>query len=328
MSRLPSTDVTVRLTVDEAAWRDHVRATATAPHLLPVVKGNGYGFGRALLADTAAAFARAIAVGTLHELADVRPDRFEAVVVLTPATTIDGPIPQTAVPTVGRRAHVEVLAAAGWRGRVAVKLASAMHRYGAEPHEFDALVAAVHEHGMTPCRYVMHPRLAGPDAAPSTVIAAVEAWLGRLDPSVPLSISHLDRATVTALSHAHPRHGFESRLGTALWHGDKSFFHLSADVVDVRQVRAGTAAGYRGASVAGDGHLVMIGAGSAHGVAPLADGRSPFHFARRRLALHEAPHMHTSMVFVPDGDPCPVIGDHVDLQRPLITTVVDRVVWR
>ena len=68
------------------------------------------------------------------------------------------------------------------------------------------------------------------------------------------------------------------------------------------------------------GALVLVGAGSAHGVAPLDDGRSPFHFARRRLALLEPPHMHTSMVFVPSRGPVAEVGDRVDLQRPLITT--------
>ena len=53
----------------------------------------------------------------------------------------------------------------------------------------------------------------------------------------------------------------------------------------------------------------MIGAGTAHGVHPLDDGRSPFHFARRRLALLEPPHMHTSMVVVPAGEPGPEEGD-------------------
>ena len=69
----------------------------------------------------------------------------------------------------------------------------------------------------------------------------------------------------------------------------------------------------------GDGTLVMVGAGTAHGVHPLGDGRSPFHFARRRLDLVEPPHMHTSMVFVPAGDPAPRCGDIVDVQRPLIS---------
>ena len=33
------------------------------------------------------------------------------------------------------------------------------------------------------------------------------------------------------------------------------------------------------------------------------------------------------MVFVPLGDPCPAVGDRVDVQRPLITTQVDEVEW-
>ena len=38
--------------------------------------------------------------------------------------------------------------------------------------------------------------------------------------------------------------------------------------------------------------------------------------------------MHTSMVFVPFGDPVPSIGDRIDLQRPLTTTLVDEYVWQ
>ena len=75
-----------------------------------------------------------------------------------------------------------------------------------------------------------------------------------------------------------------------------------------------------------DGHLVMVTAGTAHGVQPLAGDLSPFHFARRRLTLLEAPHMHTSMLFVPAGDPLPSVGDQVDVQHPLTRTLVDRIV--
>ena len=117
-----------------------------------------------------------------------------------------------------------------------------------------------------------------------------------------------------------------ARLGTALWHGDKSFLALRADVVEVRTVRARERAGYRLTDVRAAGTLVMVGAGTAHGVHPLPDGRSPFHFARRRLALLEPPHMHTSMVFVPAGDPIPAVGDEIDVQQPLTYVRVDRVI--
>jgi hypothetical protein len=37
--------------------------------------------------------------------------------------------------------------------------------------------------------------------------------------------------------------------------------------------------------------------------------------------------MHVSMAFVPAGDPCPEVGDQVDLQRALHTTTVDEYRW-
>ena len=182
-------------------------------------------------------------------------------------------------------------------------------------------------------RALFHPPLVTGEYTGRHVVDAITTWLAALEaleglvPSVPLSTSHLDPASFAALVATHPRRRLELRLGTALWHGDKSMLHLDADVLDTHPVDAGTPAGYRGDPVPSDGTLVMVGAGSAHGVAPLADGRSPFHFARRRLGLHEAPHMHTSMAFVPAGEPCPAVGDRVDVQRPLITTAVDEVVW-
>jgi hypothetical protein len=235
--------------------------------------------------------------------------------------------------TVGSHAHVDALVAAEWRGPVNLKLSSAMRRYGAEPAELAAIVDHVRASGLEVRRALFHPPLVTGEYTGRHVVDAITTWLATLeglealDPSVPLSTSHLDPASFAALVATHPRRRLELRLGTALWHGDKSMLHLAADVLDRRPVTAATPAGYRGRPVPVDGTLVMIGAGSAHGVAPLADGSSPFHFARRRLALHEAPHMHTSMAFVPAGETTPAIGEFVDVQRPLITTFVDELVW-
>jgi hypothetical protein len=98
-------------------------------------------------------------------------------------------------------------------------------------------------------------------------------------------------------------------------------------VLAIHPVRAGDRAGYQLNEVPSDGHLVLVGAGSAHGVAALPGGASPFHFSRTRLALLEPPHMHTSMLHAPAGTPCPAVGDQVDVQRPLISTFVDEVEW-
>jgi alanine racemase len=302
----------VRLTIKTALWRSHVaRIAGSVDGLVPVVKGNGYGFGRRWLAATAAEFADTIAVGTVHELADV-PTGVLAV-VLTP--TLTPPATTEAMLTVGNREHVEALA--GWQGRVLVKLASSMQRYGRTSELIDTARAA----GLTVAGVSIHPPLAGSADDHATEIVKL---MDDIDPATEVWVSHLDPATFAELPTTHR---FRLRLGTMLWLGDKSMLQLTADVLDVRQVRRGDVAGYRLVEIDTDGHLVMIGAGSAHGVRALDDGRSPFHFQHTRLALLEPPHMHTSMCAVASHAPCPVVGDRVDVQRPLTLTAVDEYEW-
>jgi alanine racemase len=311
--------MTVRLSVDTERWRAHVaRVARHSPGLIPVVKGNGYGFGRAELAAIAADLADTIAVGTVHEL-DAVPASTTPV-VLTP--TLHPPADPRPILTVGSAAHVDALG--GWRGRVVVKLASSMRRFGIDRAELGPLTRRVRDAGLEIAAFAVHPPLAGTDDEHADDVAA---WLDLLDDGDEVWVSHFSLAGYEALVDAWPERRFRIRRGTALWHGDKSALHLGADVLDVRPVRAGTPAGYRLAPVPADGWLVMIGAGSAHGVELLADGRSPFHFDRRRLALLEPPHMHTSIALVPAGEIGPCVGDVVDVQRPLITTTVDEVRW-
>ena len=305
--------MTIRLTIRTALWRSHVASVVNqVDGLVPVVKGNGYGFGRVELARIASEFTDTVAVGTIREL-DGLPDHLTAV-VLTP--TLAPPVSTAPVLTVGNRAHLEALS--DWPGRVVVKLSSSMRRYGRGL----GLLDDARRMGLDVVGVSIHPPLAG--SADDHRRETAELIDG-LDPTVAVWVSHLDPGTYATLP---PTHTYRLRLGTGLWHGDKSFLHLDADVLDVRPVASGEPAGYRQAPVGSDGHLVMIGAGTANGVTPLADGRSPFHFERRRLDLHEAPHMHTSMAFVPHGNPVPAVGDRTDLQRPLTTTLVDEYVWQ
>ena len=311
----------LRLTVQRAAWKAHVdHVAATVDGLVPVVKGNGYGFGRATLHPLIKGLSDYVCVGTIHELDDIA-ERVTPV-VLTPTPV---PPPLTAVPailTIGSLHDVEALNR--WRGRVIVKLQSSMHRYGATPDELQAVVAAAASANLDIVGYALHLPLAGNDL---DRVAEVNAWLPLVEPLRPLWLSHLQPSSYSDLRARYPDREFRLRLGTALWHGDKSFLQLHADVTAVHTVRAGERAGYHLTEIPSDGHLVLIDAGSAHGVGPLSGGASPFHFARTRLTLLEPPHMHTSMVLAPGGTPCPAVGDRVDVQRPLISTLVDEVEW-
>ncbi|HNJ97535.1 MAG TPA: alanine racemase [Ilumatobacteraceae bacterium] len=319
--------MTVRLTVQREAWQAHVRATAQAygPGLIPVVKGNGYGFGRARLLPFAAELADTLGVGSAHELADV-PAAL-APVVLTP--TLEPPQHARAIFTVDHPAHVDALA--GRDNGVVLKLASSMRRYGVDPDGVAALATQIQRAGLRLHAYGLHLPLAGDDNAR---LAEIEAWLPHLSPDVPLWLSHLTPESFRELQARHPARTLGIRVGTRLWMGipKGDFLHLSADVLHTRPVRAAERVGYTLAPVPCDGTLVAVGAGSAHGVAPLDHTdparRSPFHFARERLTLAEPPHMHTSLVVVPTGHPVPQVGDRVDVQRPLIYTNVDEVEWR
>ncbi len=302
----------MRLTIRTAVWRSHVAHVASSvTGLVPVVKGNGYGFGRQWLAGVAAELSDTIAVGNVHEL-DAVPSSVTAV-VLTP--TLAAPSSSDPILTVGDPAHVDPLS--GWGGRVVVKLVSDMRRYGGDID----LVGTARTAGLDVVGVSIHPPLAG---SPTGHRDSIISMLGDIDPALPVWVSHLDADAYAALPSTH---SYRLRLGTSLWHGDKSALQLSADVLALRAVEAGDLAGYRLGAVPGDGHLVMIGAGTANGVAPLDGGLSPFHYRRTRMDLHEPPHMHTSMGFVAAGTPCPEIGEHVDLQRPLHMTAVDEFTW-
>ena len=340
--------MTLRLTVDGTAWRAHVEHVAASYStaaanctVVPVVKGNGYGFGRSVLArvadDIVATLGRGgglptIAVGSVHELAGL-PSRMRAL-VLTPPGAASAPRLRVAhnspVVTIGDVAHIEALD--GWRGEVLVKLASSMRRFGVAPRELDDFERTARSAGLTVTGHSIHLPLTGDDA---DRVAEVERWLAVLDTRrqgpdgrAALWVSHLGPDALAGLCTRWPNWFFPIRLGTALWHGDRSALHLGADVLDVHATSGGTVAGYHGTRVIADGTLVIVGAGTSHGVTVLDDGRSPFHFQRRRLALLEQPHMHTSMVFVPTGAPCPGIGDVVDVQRPLTMVAVDELTWQ
>lgn len=304
--------MTIRLTVDRERWWTHVTdVAADVTGLVPVVKGNGYGFGRAGLAIAASQLSPLLAVGTIHEIEGL-PESVTPI-VLTP--TLQPPTGNEPVLTVGHPAHIAALRS--WSGRVVVKLASDMHRYG----NGIELVAEAQQAGLRTVGVSIHPPLAGTDEEHRDQIVR---RLPEIDPSLDVWVSHLAPDTYDALPDTHR---YKLRLGTYLWHGDRQALRLEADVLDTKPVRAGTRVGYRLTEVPGDGTLVMVGAGTANGVTPLADGRSPFHHRRQRLALVEDPHMHTSMLFVPADEPTPNVGEWVDLQRPLTMTAVDELRW-
>lgn len=316
--------MTIQLSVHEGKWLSHVQRVAKAtPGLVPVVKGNAYGFRRWNLMPLATQLATEIAVGTIFEVRDI-PSGVTPIVLTPTLTAPPRNVPINTVLTVSHVAHVELLARHNWSGEVIVKLESSMMRYGVSREHFAALTRAITDARLIMRGWSIHPPL---DGDMQHHVRDITQWLDIIDRRLPVYVSHLDNDAYLRLRRDHPDFDFRLRLGTELWHGDKSMMQLSADVVDHHPIEAGQRAGYRQTQVSGPGEIVMVGCGTAHGIALLPDGRSPFHYQRQRLNLLEAPHMHTSMLFVARGRPLPSIGEWIDVQQPLTRVQVDLLHW-
>ena len=309
------------LTVNSDTWNQQVESlTSTVSGLIPVVKGNGYGFGRDWLAERAARIASTLAVGTVFEVGSI--PTAATPMVLTPTLEVPYDLRADAILTVGSLAHIT--AASGKPRNVVVKIRSSMNRYGASIGDVPELINQCRANNLHVRGVSIHPPLVGTS---NEHRLEIENLLSTIDPSLPAWVSHIEPHDFADLQSRYPERQWYLRLGTSLWHGDKSAFNLTADVLETLPATTGQKVGYRGAEITENGTVIMVGCGSSHGVAPLTDNASPFHFARQRMQLVEAPHMHTSMCFIPSGQPTPNIGDHIDVQRPLITAVVDRIDW-
>ena len=218
--------MTVSLTVDRTRWSAHLHHTLEQIRAVaipvPVVKGNGYGFGRHALAKIAAEESTTICVGTVHEL-DGIPDSLTPV-VLTP--TLAGPTP-SAILTVSNEAHIRPLV--GSAQRIIIKLASSMHRYGGP----SSLVQHALDGGLDVAGVAIHlPLIATDDER----VAEVTALLDPIPTSIPAWLSHIDPSLIARLPDSRT---YLLRAGTTLWHGDREALHLSTDVIDLRPIRAG-----------------------------------------------------------------------------------------
>ena len=319
--------MTLRLTVNRQAWLGHVHTQAellgNSGLLVPVVKGNGYGFGRPILIEQATQFASEIAVGTVFEAHDIPASHTP--IVLTPVgNELPTSLPSNAVLVVGSVHHVNTLVSHGWSGRVIIKLRSSVQRFGAASSEVASVVDAVNAAGFKQHGWSVHPPL---DGATTDHAQEIAQWLSVVPNNLPMYVSHIDADSLKALRAANQQRNIIARSGTSLWLGDKSMLALDADVLDVNRVNGGTA-GYRNTPIAGNGSLVVVGCGSSHGVTANAGDLSPFHFAKQRLAMLEPPHMHSTILFIQDGATCPTVGDSVDVQQPLTRVFVDTISWK
>ena len=189
--------MTLRLSVDSKSWHLHIHDTAKSfEDLIPVVKGNGYGFGRSTLMSHAASLAKEIAVGTVFEAHDV-PATCTAIVLTPAGVEMPETLPETAILTVGSVQHVENLRLNSWRGQVIIKLRSSMNRYGADATELADLKDAITTSGLIQVGWSIHPPL---DGNASDHLTEIKNWMLQISSDLPWFVSHIDASGIAPTS--------------------------------------------------------------------------------------------------------------------------------
>ena len=346
------------LHVDEARWRRHLAQVRDAdPSLVPVAKGNGYGFGLPRLAEVADQLGvDTLAVGTYAEVPVVERHFSGSLLVLSPWRPFEtrATYDPRLIHTVGRLSDVEDLVTrasdpdgAHGRPRVALELLTSMRRHGFTPRELrtaaavDGLTDRLQVEGFALHLPMDHGSHLGEVERLLTEIVA--SGIGART----IWISHLSAADMTRLRSSYGDFDLRPRTGTALWLGDRGALSVTSSVLDVHPVERGDVFGYRGRSAPRNGHLLVVSGGTAHGIgleaptggatlrdraARVAKGgldaagfvRSPFTVTGKQRLFAEPPHMQASMLFLPAGSAVPAIGDEVGVQVRFTATSFDQ----
>jgi alanine racemase len=408
--------MTFALYVDGPRWRRHTEsvrdsvgaAVAPAGELIPVIKGNGYGFGNARLAREAARLGSStVAVGTIDEVAEVaeQSDR-EDVLVLAPydprdaqaakswAAALDGPHRTRLVATISTPDGLTNAARTeSAPRRVLIESLTSLHRFGLNDDELtntlrdDAVRHAIRDQRLRIEGLALHLPLSQPDArrSPTTetmlhdarvavatsgtartqeTVTFAHRWLtvaGDFADSTGLSsaaterlltmwVSHLDDHELTAVRAAVPGLGLNARIGSRLWLGDRDALTARGTVLAVHRVSKGDRVGYRQRRAPRDGVLVIVGGGTAHGVAleapspvitarqraiaaatgaleAIGRAKSPFMVNGQQRWFAEPPHMQVSLLWLGSADgAAPRVGDEVSADVRLTTAHFDHVV--
>ncbi len=354
--------MSLTLTVDGERWRSHLRAVAAAtPGLVPVAKGNGYGFTLGRLArktqwlrdqglgvDT-------LAVGTYSELPEVASRYAGDLLVLTPwrpfgpAVELDPGLADRVIHTVSRPEDLGDLLTRQPDARIVLERATSMLRQGMTARELWSMPRILADH---PKPRVLGVALHLPLAHGAHLSEVQRLMNDVVATELPLDtvwVSHLAADELAVLRASYPDFAFRPRIGTDLWLGDREALRVTATVLDVHAVERGDGFGYRHPTPPPPGHILVARGAPAHGrareaptgdaslrarAATLARGgldaagfvRSPFSIDAKLRLFAEPPHMQASMLFLPHGARVPAIGDEVDVRVRYTATAFDRVV--
>ena len=321
------------LHVDTQRWRTHLTSMLEKhPGLVPVIKGNGYGFGLANLALEAKHLGiTSIAVGTSNEVSQVRTVFDGEIMVLSP----DG---EQILGTIITISDINSLKKLNSDQEFVLEILTPMKRHGISIIHVGEALNIISERHLKFRGFSLH-----------LPIALIEkGWIRSTLSAIPADstvwISHLYKPE--RMRKAFPNMTFHERIGTSLWLGEPDSLNVSATVLENHHEPK--SAGYRQRQVSGN--VIVVSGGTANGIglsAPTSDlslagrmksigrgiesafgkFRSPYRWKGKFLNFLEPPHMQCSMLIYKGNQP-PQKGEELAVRVRHTTTNFDGINFR
>jgi len=324
------------LHVNEQKWRSHLSQMISAkPGLVPVIKGNGYGFGLELLAaESTRLGVETIAVGLASEVVRARTAFAGEIVILSP-DQVTGDLKDAKI--IQTISSLEVLQSIDSKTNLIVEILTPLNRHGIDVSEINSALAIIKDRDLKLRGFTLHLPIAKIDSK------WISSTLKLLPDGSTVWISHLHGADRT--KREFPTLIFRERIGTALWLGADSALEVTATVLENRKIKG--SAGYQQRR-AGRNVIVASG-GTAHGIgltapqndfspigrikiiaraleAALGKMRSPYRHNGKTLDFLESPHMQCSLL-ISSGSKQPKPGDELKVRVRYTTTTFDQITF-
>ena len=336
------------LHVDGAKWRAHL-ATVLAEsdaQIVPVIKGNGYGFGKKVLAKEAKDLnLPVVAVATVAEAQEIETVYPGEILLLSPSASSDS---EKVIHTISPHSSV-------FSGKLpkkfVIELLSPIHRHGFALSDLGNALEKYSKGGKCEGIAIHLPidqKSSAADWIDKSLQSITERGIETSEFNNSVWVSHISKNDLAKLKLKWPQIVWKIRIGTKLWLGDRTSLKAKAQVLDLHAIEKPTSVGYRQYRI-GRGWLVIASGGTSHGVGleittPKRDflsqvkaltksllnlfgwNPSPFSWNGKKLEFAEAPHMHLSLLTF-KGKNAPKVGSELDVDVRFTTTAFDQVVF-
>lgn len=337
--------MTLLLEVDNNKFKTHQKSVLKDfPNLIPVIKGNGYGFGLENLVNEVKALNLAtIAVGTVYEAQTIQNEFSGQILILEPyqgndveATKVLGQITANTIKTISA-----VNCGFNYKSDFVIEGRTSTNRFGLLKNEFALLdLKSPNLKGLA-----LHLAINQSDDAKFNEVNEWLSFWQSVSENRDIWISHASKNLMNKLKEQNPDFNFLNRIGTELWLGDKSFITAKARVLAV--VENVKNAGYSQKSLAANKKILVVSGGTANGIglnsdktirsfldrlkvfilglsAAFGNSQSPFFINNKKTYFFEPAHMNVSLIKVAKNEKVSV-GDYLIAKVRFSTTDFDSV---